>query len=171
MDERFRNGAFRKFINITQLLVFSNNMEYDDTGMDQLQGTFYGSTSRNKDVRFNNFREELKSELIDEIKEADETVEDYILKDTNYSTLKYSPELKTNKDINKPTNRIISSLFTKERLKMILLYGITYVEDINKDDELVIEKHIMRYPQFFATKAIEKHIEQSNNRGIIWHTQ
>ena len=31
MEKRFQNKKFRKFINITQLMVFSNNMEYDDT--------------------------------------------------------------------------------------------------------------------------------------------
>src|SRR5690606_26719005 len=32
-------------------------------------------------------------------------------------------------------------------------------------------KHIMRYPQFFATKAIERKLEQGVRKGIIWHTQ
>jgi type I restriction enzyme R subunit len=32
-----------------------------------------------------------------------------------------------------------------------------------------LEKHIMRYPQFFATKAIEKTIEKNIHKGIIWH--
>lgn len=171
INYRFTNNAFRKFINITQLLVFSNNMEYDDIGIDQLQWAFYATTSRNTQIRFNNFREELKSELIDEVKEIDEKIEDFILKDTNYATLKYSPEFKTNKDIDKPTNRIVSSLFSKDRLKMILQYGITYVDEVNDTWELVIQKHIMRYPQFFATKAIKNSIEEWEKRWIIWHTQ
>ncbi len=29
----------------------------------------------------------------------------------------------------------------------------------------------MRYPQFFATKAIENKLEKGTTRGIIWHTQ
>lgn len=29
----------------------------------------------------------------------------------------------------------------------------------------------MRYPQFFATRAILKHFEQPEKNGIIWHTQ
>ena len=33
------------------------------------------------------------------------------------------------------------------------------------------EKHIMRYPQFFATKAIERKLESGIRKGIIWHTQ
>ena len=30
--ERFPNKKFRRFINITQLMIFSNNMEYDALG-------------------------------------------------------------------------------------------------------------------------------------------
>ena len=29
----------------------------------------------------------------------------------------------------------------------------------------------MRYPQLFATKAIEKTLEKGIKKGIIWHTQ
>lgn len=168
---RFKNSAFRKFINITQLLVFSNNMEYDDIGADQLQWAFYATTTRNSNIRFNNFREEIKSELVDKIKEIDEGIEDFILRDTNYSTLKYSPEFKTNKEIDTPTNRILSSLYDKERLKMILRYWIAYVDEIDHQGLPILEKHIMRYPQFFATKSIKSYIEQWEKRWIIWHTQ
>jgi len=37
--------------------------------------------------------------------------------------------------------------------------------------ETGIQKHIMRYPQIFATKAIEQKIEDGTRKGIIWHTQ
>ena len=42
---RFRNPKFRRFINITQLMAFSNNMEYDDGSPEPLEGAFYASTS------------------------------------------------------------------------------------------------------------------------------
>ena len=45
-------------------------------------------------------------------------------------------------------------------------YGIAYVDYPNG-----LQKHIMRYPQLFATKAIERHLETGKNKGIIWHTQ
>jgi len=166
INDRFKNDKFRKFINITQLLVFSNNMEYDDSNADQLQGAFYSTTARNSKVKFNNFREELKSELIDGLKDIDEEIENSVLRDTNYQTLKHAQEFITNKDENTPTNRILTSLFTKERLKMMLLYGIVYVEENN-----TIQKHIMRYPQFFALKAIRRALENSEKKGVIWHTQ
>ncbi|MDR1583361.1 MAG: DEAD/DEAH box helicase family protein [Prevotellaceae bacterium] len=166
INDRFRNDRFHKFVNITQLLVFSNNMEYDDTSIEQLQGTFYATTAKNSKVKFNNFREELKSELIDGIKPIDDATENFILRDTNYPTLKHSQEFITNKNEETPTNRILTSLFTKERLKMLLLYGIVYVDETEG-----LQKHIMRYPQFFAAKAIRKTLEYGETKGVIWHTQ
>jgi len=166
INDRFRNDKFHKFVNITQLLVFSNNMEYDDSTADQLQGAFYATTARNSKVRFNNFREELKSELIDGIKDIDDSTENFILKDTNYQTLKHSQEFISNKNENTPTNRILTSLFTKDRLKMLLQYGIVYVDESDG-----LQKHIMRYPQFFAAKAIRKTMEKGDKKGVIWHTQ
>jgi type I restriction enzyme R subunit len=172
INMRFANEKFRKFINITQLIVFSNNMEYDDTNADQLQGAFYATTAKNSRAKFNNFREERRSEIIDEIHDLDEDIENFVLKDTNLEVIKHSPEFLSNKDIDTPTNRVVSSLFEKKRLLMMLCYGIAYVDEISEETgEVLIQKHIMRYPQFFATKAIVRHLETGNNRGIIWHTQ
>jgi len=39
------------------------------------------------------------------------------------------------------------------------------------EEEKGLEKHIMRYPQLFATKAIENKLENGIKKGIIWHTQ
>ena len=59
----------------------------------------------------------------------------------------------------------LSSLYQKERLKFILRYSIAYVKESKG-----LEKHIMRYPQIFATKAIEKTLDKGIKKGIIWHT-
>ena len=170
MNDRFKNEKFRKFINITQLLVFSNNMEYDDTGIDQLQGAFYATTSKTGDVKFNNFREELKNEL-PELAENKDEIETFILEDNNLITLKHSPEFLLNKDEKTPTNRILTSLFTKERLKVLLQFGITYLNEETQSGDILLQKHIMRYPQFFAAKAIRKKIDEGVTKGVIWHTQ
>lgn len=169
---RFKNEKFRRFINATQLIVFSNNMEYDDTDNNKLIGAFYATPATNTDAKFNNFREQKKSEYIDDIKDIDENIEDFILADTNCRVIKHSPEFVSNKDIDTPTNRILSSLFSKSRLKEMLKYGICYVNEVDEDTGIVtIQKHIMRYPQFFATKAIKSKLDEGMNRGVIWHTQ
>ena len=162
---RFQNKKFRKFVNITQLMVFSNNMEYDDSSAHPIEGAFYASPSYEKPV-FNYFREEEKFNLSTMLNEEDDEVENFILKDNNLSVIKHNPEFLTNKNPDTPTNRISTSLFSKQRLAFILNYAITYV---NKKEGL--QKHIMRYPQIFATKAIEKKLDAKIKKGIIWHTQ
>ena len=57
INTRFKNKKFRKFINMTQVLVFSNNMEYDLESIEPIQGAFYSSTSYSS-ANFNCFREE-----------------------------------------------------------------------------------------------------------------
>ncbi len=146
-------------------LVFSNNMEYDSESIEPIQGAFYSSASL-QDANFNCFREEESFDLSSILKPEDNNLENIVLKDNNLSSLKYSPEFITNKEVNTPTNRILTSLFSKERIVMLLRYSIAYVRN-----EVGLEKQIMRYPQFFATKAIEKKIDNGVRKGIIWHTQ
>jgi type I restriction enzyme R subunit len=165
INVRFKNKKFRKFINISQVLVFSNNMEYDVESIEPIQGAFYSSTSYSA-ANFNCFREEEIFDLATLLKPEDDQIENLVLKDNNLSAIKYSSEFITNKEPNTPTNRIITSLFSRERLAMILKYAIAYVQETNG-----LEKHIMRYPQLFATRAIAKKLDEGVKKGIIWHTQ
>ncbi|WP_044211269.1 type I restriction endonuclease subunit R [Flammeovirga sp. OC4] len=165
MATRFQNKKFRKFINITQLMVFSNNMEYDDSSPLPLQGAFYSSTSYYKPI-FNYFREEESFDLSSILSPLNEDVENLLLKDNNLVSIKNQKEYAVNKNPDKPTNRICTSLFQRERLKFILKYAIAYVKEKSG-----LQKHIMRYPQIFATKAIENKLEEGLKKGIIWHTQ
>lgn len=168
INSRFHNQKFKKFMNITQMLVFSNNNEYDDESIEPIQGAFY-ATPDLEAVKFNFFREENR-QINRYVKSIKEDVEKEILMDTNLVSILASKEYLTNKDINSPTNRILTSLFCKDRIKMMLKYGIAYVNTV---DNMVnkIEKHIMRYPQFFATLAIENKLDTGVKKGIIWHTQ
>ena len=50
-------------------------------------------------------------------------------------------------------------------------YAIAYVERTDENGITHLEKHLMRYPQFFATKAIENKLNAGVKNGIIWHTQ
>jgi len=165
IDTRFKNKKFRKFINISQILVFSNNMEYDKEAIDPIQGAFYSTTSFSN-ANFNYFRESEKFDLAAILKPEGDELEDFILKDNNLASIKYSPEFITNKEPNNPTNRILTSLFCRDRLAMLLKYSFAFYHG-----EKGLEKHIMRYPQLFATLAIERTLESGIKKGIIWHTQ
>lgn len=165
INARFKNKKFRKFINISQILVFSNNMEYDVESIEPIQGAFYSTTSYTS-ANFNCFREEETLDLDGLLKSEDDILETYVLKDNNLPSIKYSPEFITNKSPNTPTNRILTSLFCADRLALLLKYCFAYV-----NTEKGLEKHIIRYPQLFATKAIERSFDNGIRKGIIWHTQ
>jgi type I restriction enzyme R subunit len=165
IQTRFENKKFRKFVNLTQLMVFSNNMEYDNNSPLPIEGAFYATASYQK-PGFNYFREEENFDLTTILSEIPDDVETSILKDTNLVGIKHSSEFITNKNPNTPTNRICTSLFQRDRLSFLLQYGLAYVKGNNG-----LQKHIMRYPQMFATKAIEKKLEEGIKKGIIWHTQ
>ena len=165
INKRFQNKKFKRFINITQFMIFSNNMEYEDGAIQPLQGAFYASASYGEPI-FNYFREEQTLILSEFSKPLDEQKELEILKDNNKETLRSSNEYQLNKNELRPTNRICTSLLSKDRLAFILRYALTYVEETQG-----LEKHIMRYPQIFATKAIEHKLNKGIKKGIIWHTQ
>lgn len=169
INVRCQNEKFRRFINITQLMIFSNNSEYDDTEVVPLEGAFYAASSYGK-LFFSHFREEDEG-IFTKISPIDEAKEKAILKDTNLVAIKGTAEYATNLNPLSPTNRIITSLFSKERFMMILKYAIAYVERTNDEGITKREKHLMRYPQLFATKAIEQKLDSGVKKGIIWHTQ
>lgn len=169
INTRFSKEVFRRFVNITQLMVFSNNMEYDDSDPEPIEGAFYASSSYQK-LFFNRFREE-EPQLHTAIQEIDGQKENFILSDNNLVSIKGTGEYCTNLSGLTPTNRILTSLFSHNRFLKLLKYGFAYVERTNKDGIKTLEKHVMRYPQFFATMAIEQKLDSGAKRGIIWHTQ
>lgn len=162
---RFQNSKFRKFVNITQLMIFSNNMEYDDGSPEPIEGAFY-ATSSYTDPTFHYFRDEESLDRTVALLPISSEQEDDVLTDNNLAVIKHSPEFLTNKAPATPTNRICTSIFERGRIEFLLRYALAYVAE---DDGL--QKHIMRYPQVFATKAIQKAIENDTKKGIIWHTQ
>lgn len=179
--QRFPNKKFRRFINITQLMIFSNNMEYDaEGGIVPIQGAFYCTAAREY-APFNCFREEnpLNQAIAPYIqnykyREIDSAVELKILKDFNNQVIHTTPEYQTNLNINTPTNRIITSMCSPERLLFIIRYGIAYVKmerEIDGKIEVTDQKHIMRYQQLFAAYAIREKLKEGIRSGVVWHTQ
>ena len=179
--ERFPNKKFRRFINITQLMIFSNNMEYDALGgIVPIQGAFYCTGARSYSP-FNCFREEnLSAQKIAPFhrdypyKDIDKTAEKQILSDYNCQVIHTSPEYQTNLDFNTPTNRMLTSMCSPERLLYIIKYGIAYVRmerEVDGKIESTDQKHIMRYQQLFASLAIRKKLAEGVKSGVVWHTQ
>ncbi len=165
INKRFQNPKFKRFVNITQFMIFSNNMEYDDGEALPIRGAFYASPSYQNPL-FNYFREEEVLNLTAILNPLSNEIELNVLKDNNLEVIRSNPEFITNKDPNRPTNRICSSLLSRERLAFLLRFALAYVAETEG-----LQKHIMRYPQLFATKAIEQKLNDGIKKGIIWHTQ
>ncbi len=169
INKRFRNSKLKKFANLTQILAFSNNQEYNDDSVVPIEGAFYATPSYER-VFFNCFREE-NIGILSKLEDKDVDIENSILKDTNYIQIKGTSEYSTNLKHTTPTNRLITSLFHKDRIFKFLKYGLVYVERTDDKGIKHLEKHIMRYQQFFATLAIQDRIENNVKKGVIWHTQ
>ena len=151
-----------------QIVTFSNNMEYeeeDDAALaeDIKAGSFY-TTPNGQNTRFSFFREEQPKTdgfveiSLDKVKS--------VLKDNHYNPSEAdTEEFQTNLSMNTPCNRFVTSMFEKERILYFIHYGMMFVNGA------VPEKHVMRYPQFFAARALTKRLENGGKSGIIWHTQ
>jgi len=169
INARYQNRKFKRFANITQLMIFSNNMNYEDGVVEPLMGAYY-ATSAYKDLQFNYFREEENLNLSFLLATENDTLENTILKDNNVEVIKHSQEFTTNKHYHTPTNELLTSLLRKDRLAFVLNYTIAYVKEENNCKK-ELQKYIMRYPQMFASKAIERKLSEGITKGIIWHTQ
>ena len=126
-------------------------------------GSFY-TTPNGQRTTFSFFREELPKTTgfvditMDRVKA--------VLKDNHYSPVEAdTPEFHTNLDMNTPCNRFVTSLFDKPRIMFFLRFGLTYISGTTP------QKHVMRYPQFFASQALLRRLDNGGKSGIIWHTQ
>ena len=175
LDERLQVPEFKKYFNMLQFVTFSNNMEYetdnDAAPAEEVRaGSFYSTPNGNRTF-FSFFREEnpktsgFKEIYMDEVR--------YILKDNGYSpSYADTEEFRTNLQPSTPCNRFVTSFFDISRMMYLLQYGFFYVDTIDeKTGQPVTQKHIMRYPQFFASQAILKRIDGGGKSGIIFHTQ
>lgn len=168
INDRLKNGEFRKYFNLIQMVSFSNNMEYEesDEAEDVRAGSFY-TTPNGNNTSFSFFREDDELYHINyKYKEILEEEIKNITKDLGYDKkVVDTDEFKDNMKNMTPCNKFVTSVFDQERFLYFLYYGILYI------DEKTPQKHIMRYPQFFATRKIIERLENGGKGGIIWHTQ
>lgn len=163
MKDRYKAEENIPFMNQFQVLGFTNNMPYDDEARRKLQGSYY-TTPNGVKTSYNHFREEKEIPVSEYI---DSDFIDYVLNDNNLLSIKDTAEFKTNLNPQTYTNRFITSVFSKDRIIFFIRYGIVYV-DSPRDG---LQKHIIRYPQYFAIQELIEKIGNGMKRGIVWHTQ
>lgn len=167
---RFENKKFRRFNNITQFITFSDNSSYVSGQGGQRQGSYYCSNSFSK-TKFNAFKEEREADFIHAFQSLTQEDIENVLGDMNQLPLQTLPEFATNMQPDTPCNSFLTSIYQKERLFFMLRFGLAYVEEEGKDGQRQLQKHVMRYPQYFATRAIKDMISKGIKKGVIWHTQ
>ena len=185
INKRLKNDDYKKYFNLIQIVSFSNNMEYeeaDDDIADEVKaGSFY-TTPNGMATSFSFFREDIQGYHSNyKFKDVNEDEIKNVVKDGGYNPDEVDTvEFATNLSDLTPCNRFITSFYDKERFIYMLRYGIMFLTEIKKVhnkttntyEELPIkQKHIMRYPQFFATRAIIRRMGEKDKNGIIWHTQ
>lgn len=168
INKRLQNPDYKKFFNFIQFVSFSNNMEYEeaDDAEDVKAGSFY-TTPNGTNTSFSFFREDDDNYIINyEYKDISMDEIKLVVKDCGYNPKEANtPEFKENLKVTTPCNRFVTSVYDKERFLYFIKYGIIYI------DGTIPQKHIMRYPQFFATRRIIERLESGGKGGVIWHTQ
>ena len=168
IKKRLLKKEYKKYFNLIQFVSFSNNMEYeeDDDAEDVKAGSFY-TTPNGTNTSFSFFREDDESYITDyKYKNIEMTQIKEVMKDCGYNTSETdTPEFAENLRVDTPCNSFVTSVFDKERFLYFIQYGIMFIKGA------IPQKHIMRYPQFFATRKIIERLEGGGKGGIIWHTQ
>jgi type I restriction enzyme, R subunit len=163
MGDRLEEESYISYFNQMQVLTFSNNQPYDDGVQEPLQGSFYTTPNGNK-TTYNHFREER------EIAVSEYLNDDFInmvLSDNNISSIRSDAEFNDNLKIDTYTNKFITSLYSKERIVYFIRFGVVYVNSLRDG----LNKHIIRYPQFFALQNLTEKIDAGMKRTVLWHTQ
>lgn len=156
MKERMKFTDCVHFFNQFQVLGFTNNQKYNDEEQVKMQGSFY-TTPNGLGTSYNHFREE---EEIHVNEYLDDNFINEVLKDNNIFSIKGTTEFETNLRVDTPCNGFITSVFSKERLIFLIRYGIAYV-----DSQMYgLNKHIIRYPQYFGIQNLTKKLD--NGMGI-----
>ena len=185
VNNRLKNKEFKKYFNLIQIVSFSNNMDYEDDDSADAEdvkcGSFY-TTPNGVNTSFSFFREDIPGyHNTYRYLPVDRKTVESILTEEKYDISEIdTPEFQTNMSEFTPCNRFITSLFDKERLLYYIHYGMMYLMQTKKiidpltqkiEEIPILQKHIMRYPQFFATRAILMRLDNGGKGGIIWHTQ
>lgn len=163
MKYRLETEDFIPFFNQFQLLGFTNNMPYNDGSQVQTRGSYYTTPNWEK-TTYNNFREEQEIPVNEFL---DDSFINMVLNDNQIMSIKETPEFETNLRPDTYANKFITSVFSKERVAFFIRYGIVYV-DSPRDG---LQKHIIRYPQYFAIQELVRKMDNGLKRGVVWHTQ
>ena len=164
MDTRARNPVFRRFINVTQIMVFSNDEEYNESDLLPTKGAFYAASAY-EGLTVHRFREE-EREIFSQLAAADPAEVSGILQDNHAETLMTDPDFQASLSPDSPTHRLLTSLFHPCRFLFFLQYGISYVENGTPGASCHVTKQIIRDPQLFAIRYLEHQLRSGHFSAV-----
>ncbi len=163
MIRRARNPHLRRFLNEAQIMVFSDNEEYDETGLMPRKGAFY-ATSAYDDLVFSHFEEE-EREIFHQLSPPDPEEVSRICADSRLETGQDTLDLRASLSPDTPTHKLLTSLFHFRRVFFFLRYGITYLKEEMPDGRFRMNRQIIRYPQLFAVRFLEHQLRCGSSSG------
>ena len=165
MISRSRNPAFLRFINLTQLMVFSNDEEYNENELLPVRGAFYATSTYN-DLAVHPFEEERENSC--RIKTPDPNEVSRILRDNQADALSDDPAFLSSLSPDSPTHRLLTSLFRAQRFLFFLQYGIFYSAAGGADKKTHVEKRVIRPPQLFAIRYLDRRLQNRQSECILY---
>jgi len=160
MDRRARNPGLRRFINETQIMVFSNDMEEKDP-LVPLRGAFYATTAYDRFV----FHAAEEWEIPGELPRTDPGEVRRILEDNRLDP-SFGEDVDLSPDT--PTHRLLTSLFHVRHLLFFLRCGIFYLQEPGEAEPDRVTKQIVRFSQLRTARLLERSLSPEPEGGRVW---
>ncbi len=160
MVRRARNPEFRRFINETQIMVFSDNGNRNQDGAASAGGAFYATTAY-EELLFQPAGEETAG-FYEDLPPVSPEAAEGILRDNGMDALPGDAEALLSPLTR--THRMLTSLFRQDRFLFLLRYGILYLKAGESGAEL-FRKRIVRVPRAMEIRDLVETPEKKN--GIL----
>lgn len=150
MCRRFREGAFRRFLQAAQLWLFSNDQSVDTAALTPRDGAYYTTAAAET---FSIYPGPGRADRgLYRGPALDRKTEARVLADLGLEEIRKDPAYRRWKAADTPTNRMLTALLRPERFLFLLRFGIRYVEDPADG----VRKRILTWEQLDALSRVEK---------------
>jgi len=158
MRKRFRNPAFRRFLQCAQVWVFSDGHTGSAEQLIPETGSFYAGGSGD-DFPVYAFREK-HAEIFRALPARNRDAERRILADHGLVSSPKDPEFRGFCSPSTEFHRLLSSLFSRSRFLFFLTYGIRYGTEPDGHDHPVFLRRLLSSDQFFALWDLRRKAER-----------
>ena len=145
MCERLRKDAFRRFLQVAQIWLFSNDRRCDDQAVLPREGTFFTTLSGSGFSVYSAQGKSMKGSF--RLPRLSEESERLILADNSLMDMKANPDYRRLISADTPTHRMLTGLLAPERFLFLLRYGIRYIREKDETGQARLQKRILTWDQ------------------------